>query len=97
MPEMVKLYETYKDQGLMVIGVTNVDKKQSMEKLTGYLDENEVPFPIAVQKGRNGSSYYAVSGIPAAAVVDRNGDVAWRNHPGRNIEGVVKELLGKTS
>lgn len=97
MPEMVKLYETYKDQGLVVIGVTNVDKKQSKEKLTGYLEENDVPFPIAVQKGRNGSSYYAVSGIPAAAIVDRNGEVAWRNHPGRDIEATIKELLGKAS
>lgn len=93
MPEMVALHNKYKDQGLVLIGVTNEDDRQDEAKIRSYLQEASVPFPVALQNGRDGSKFYAVSGIPAAALVDKSGTVVWRNHPGQNVEEEIKKLL----
>ena len=93
MPEMVSLYEKYKDQGLVIVGVTNEDDRQDEAKIRSYLQEATVPFPVALQNGRDGSKFYAVSGIPAAALVDKSGTVVWRNHPGQHVEDEIKKLL----
>lgn len=96
MPHMVEIYEKYKDQGLVIVGVTNEDGRQDRGKIVDYIQGEKVPFPIAIQDGRAASQYYAVGGIPAAALVDRAGKIRWRNHPAQGVEDMIKKLLAES-
>jgi thiol-disulfide isomerase/thioredoxin len=88
MPKMQQLYDTYKDQGLQVLGVTRITKTATEESVQSFIDTSGVTFPIAKETG-NLAGYFNVKGIPAAAYV-ANGKIVWRGHPIR----LTDELLG---
>jgi len=94
LPHMGELYNKYKDQGLVVIGATKNDNRQNEEQLKEFLDQNPVPYPIA-RVDPSSSNDYAVSGIPAAALIDRDGIVRWRAHPGQLSETQLEQFLAQ--
>ncbi|MCB9766450.1 MAG: TlpA family protein disulfide reductase [Alphaproteobacteria bacterium] len=85
-PELQKLAEKY--QGRMdVVGLTKITKSATEEKVTEFIKEQKVTYAIAKETG-DASQEFAVSGIPAAAVV-KDGKVVWRGHPGRLNEEMI--------
>lgn len=94
LPHLSEMYRTYRGQGLEIIGATKNDKRQDEEKLREFLEENPLPFPIARVNPRS-SRDYAVTGIPAAALVDRQGIVVWRDHPGQLTPEMLKGFLAQ--
>ena len=62
------------------VGLTKQSKNTSDEDVQSFIDENSLTYPIGKEDGSI-SNAYAVSGIPAAAVV-KDGKVVWRGHPG---------------
>lgn len=94
-PKLQQMYEKFEDQGLVVIAVTKHTKSQTDEKVQAFLDSNGVTFPCAVEPaGYKTTKDYGVSGVPAGVVIDRDGNVVWRNHPARLTEQRLKEILG---
>ena len=90
--EVPVLNETWgrlKGQGLQVVGFTRITKSATEETLLAWMRENAITMPIAKEDG-DLSELFAVSGIPAAAVL-KDGVVVWRGHPGR----LSDELLGQ--
>jgi thiol-disulfide isomerase/thioredoxin len=71
LPAVQKLYEKYKDQGFMVIGVHS---KQGGDKAEASLKEHKVTFPVVVDDDTS-VNRYAVSGWPTYFLVDRQGKV----------------------
>ncbi|MFM7202691.1 MAG: redoxin domain-containing protein [Myxococcota bacterium] len=94
LPHLSELYNQYKDQGLVVLGVTRDDKQQDLSGLQSFLKDNPVTFPI-VRVQQQTARDYVVSGIPAAALVDRNGVVQWRAHPGSLTNAQIETLLAQ--
>ena len=90
-PKMQALYTTLKDQGLQLVGVTRITKSATEEKVLGFIDENEISYPILKENGEI-ADYFSVSGIPAAAVM-KEGKVVWRGHPARLTEEMLKGWL----
>lgn len=84
------MWQKFKDQGLQVIAVTKNSRGQTTEKVREYIAENGYTVPVAVDGGGT-SRAYGVSGIPAAALVDKDGKVVFRNHPAQ----VTPELIAK--
>jgi thiol-disulfide isomerase/thioredoxin len=80
LPHLSELYQKYRDRGFVIIGCTRDDNRQNEQQLTDFLESNPLPFPIA-RVDPQSSRDYAVSGIPAAALVDRSGIIRWRAHP----------------
>ncbi len=94
MPKTQKLAEKYRDQGLVVIAVTKHTKSQTDEKVTAFLDEHGITLPCAVESdGYKSSKDFGVTGVPAGVVIDRSGNIAWRNHPARLSEERIKQFL----
>lgn len=91
--EVPKLEETYtKYKGKMnVVGLTKVTRSSSDEKVTEFIKENKVSYPMAKEKG-DMSETFAVSGIPAAAVV-KGGKIIWRGHPARLTDEMINSWL----
>jgi thiol-disulfide isomerase/thioredoxin len=90
-PKMQELYHTYKGQGLQIVGLTKINKSATEEKVTQFLADQKVAYPIAKENG-TASEFFAVRGIPAAAVV-KDGKVVWRGHPARLTEAQIKAWL----
>ncbi|MEZ4317317.1 MAG: TlpA disulfide reductase family protein [Myxococcota bacterium] len=78
-PELEKTYQELKGQGLNIVGLTRLTRNTTPEQLHTFLAENHVTYPIARDDGKMGD-HYAVSGVPAAALV-KDGKIVWRGHP----------------
>jgi len=91
LPELNQTWEEYRGQGLQVIGLTKVSRSSTDSKVQEFIDDNDIGFPIAKEDG-SASTHFAVSGIPAAAVL-RDGVVVWRGHPGRITDEMLRGWL----
>lgn len=92
LPHLSELYNQKKDDGLVVLGVTRDDKNQDLPGLQKFIADNPISFPI-VRVEQVSARDYAVSGIPAAALVDREGVIRWRGHPGSLPQDLLETLL----
>ena len=72
-------------------GVTRLTRDTSPEQLHAFLSENGVTYPIARDDGTMGE-HYAVSGVPAAALV-KDGQIVWRGHPSRLNRSMLTATL----
>lgn len=93
-PNVVKLYNKYKDKGFAIYGVS--------------LDKDKAAWLGAIQKDgltwTHGSDLkfwnstvaqtYGVNAIPATYLVDKNGKVIAKNLRGASLEAKISELLG---
>jgi thiol-disulfide isomerase/thioredoxin len=92
MPDIEAKYNKYKDDGLVVVGLTRNSRGQTTDKVREYLSENGYTIPIAIDPGST-SRNYGVSGIPAAAMIGKDGTVIFRNHPAQITDEVIEEAL----
>lgn len=92
MPEMIKTYDNWNSKGLGVVGVTRITKSATEEKVTEFIGENKLNYPVAKENG-DLAREFGVGGIPAAAVV-KDGKIVWRGHPARLTDEVIGKLLG---
>ena len=92
MPNVEERFQKYKDKGLEIIAVTRNSRGQTTDKVREYLSQNGYTFPVAIDPGGT-SRAYGVSGIPAAALVDKKGNVVFRNHPSRVDEAMIEKYL----
>lgn len=90
-PKLEATYEKYKGKGLQVVGLTKITKSATEEKVQEFITEQKVSYPMAKETGEM-SDYFAVSGIPAAAVI-KDGKVVWRGHPGRLTDDMINAWL----
>ncbi|MDO9578010.1 MAG: TlpA disulfide reductase family protein [Candidatus Cloacimonadales bacterium] len=94
-PNVVAVYQKYKDKGFDVFGVSLDQDKESWlqaieaDKLTWtHVSQLEGWTCDAVEK-------YAVSSIPANFLLDENGIIIAKNLRGEDLENKVKEILGE--
>jgi thiol-disulfide isomerase/thioredoxin len=80
-PKLEKIYADFQPKGLQVIGVTKVTRSATDDKVSQFITDKKVSYPIAKEDGAL-TRYFNVAGIPAAAVV-KDGKVVWRGHPSR--------------
>ena len=90
-PKIESTFEKFKDRGLKVVALTKVTRGATDEKVESFIKANNLEFPVAKETGAL-SSYFGVSGIPAAAVV-KDGKVVWRGHPARLTDGMIESWL----
>jgi thiol-disulfide isomerase/thioredoxin len=89
MPELIELHNARSGQGLKILGLTRLTKSSTQEKVTAFVDEKGLNYPVAKENGKV-APLFNVSGIPAAAVV-KDGEIIWRGHP----NGLSDELWDK--
>jgi peroxiredoxin len=94
MPEVEKVYKTYKDQGFVVLAV---DVGESAGKARKYGDALSLTFPILNDDGRDVYSKYHVSAFPTHFFVSSSGlvysvNVGTMGYSGLNSK--VRLMLG---
>lgn len=90
-PKLQALHDALSGDGLQVVGLTRITKSSTEEKVTNFIGEQKVGYPVAKEDGSI-SQYFNVSGIPAAAVI-KGGKVVWRGHPARLNEQMLRGWL----
>lgn len=73
MPELVDAYETYKDQGLVIIGV---NEQESEAKALPFMQEFGINFPVVLDSRGDLASLYTARGLPTTYFIDRDGNIA---------------------
>ena len=90
-PEMEAFHRKYKEKGLSVIGLTKLTRSKTQEEVMAFVAEKQITYPIGKEDG-NITAHFAVSGIPAAAVV-KDGKIIWRGHPATLNDEQIEEFL----
>jgi peroxiredoxin len=97
-PDLVKVYDTFKNKGFVVLGVSLDDEPQvdvppfvsSFKKATGV----KITYPLLIGDDTIGDSYGGIRGIPTSFLIDRKGVIRKKyiGPPGRTSEEVVANL-----
>ncbi|MEW6736131.1 MAG: redoxin domain-containing protein [Acidobacteriota bacterium] len=82
LPHIQKLYESYKDKGVVVIGMnweqpgpSSQDRINTAKK---FIAENKYTFPVVFDHDMQAGEKYQVDGFPTVFVIDRNGTIRYR-------------------
>jgi peroxiredoxin len=90
-PHLNALHAKFDQKDLLVVGVTDEDE-QLVRKT---MDSQGMKFPVAlVAKGLG--EVYPIPGFPTSYVIDRDGTVLWKGHPGQLSEQHIEALLEET-
>lgn len=97
MPDLQRLYETYRSKNLVVLGV---DQGESAQRVRAFARSLGIHYPILLDEQQQYGRVYAALGLPTTVVVDENGVVA-RGFDGPlsfgQMVSAVKPLIGKHS
>jgi peroxiredoxin len=69
MPDLEKLYQQFKDQGLVILAISDEDAG----KVKPFIAQQRVTYPILLDPGRKVNELFQIEGIPKTFVYDRNG------------------------
>jgi len=70
MPDLDALYNRYKDQGFVILAISEDDETQ---KVAPYIAEHKISYPILLDPGQKVNNLFQVEGIPKSFVYDRDG------------------------
>jgi peroxiredoxin len=68
-PDMEALYDKFKNQGLVVLGISDDDEA----KIREYAAAQKINYPLLLDPGRKVTELFRVEGIPKSFVYDRSG------------------------
>ncbi|HTS09236.1 MAG TPA: TlpA disulfide reductase family protein [Candidatus Eisenbacteria bacterium] len=69
MPDLQALYDKYKDQGFLVLSIS--DEKTA--KVAPFIVERKITYPVLLDPGRKVNDAFVIEGIPKSFVYDRGG------------------------
>ena len=72
MPDIETLYNRFKDQGLVVLAISD----ETEAKVKPFIADHGFTFPVLLDGGRKVNTLYSISGIPNSFVYDREGHLA---------------------
>ncbi|MBF0438728.1 MAG: TlpA family protein disulfide reductase [Magnetococcales bacterium] len=98
-PDLIKLQKQYADRGLVVIGIDYMEKPDK-KRLTGFIDEQGINYPIVFSDERTiqalARSLGGVYALPVTKLLNRDGKVAASHIGGLNfseMRAMVEPLL----
>lgn len=69
MPDLQALFDKYKDQGFVVLAISDEDAG----KVKPFIAERKINYPVLLDPGRKVNEAFVVEGIPKSFVYDRSG------------------------
>jgi cytochrome c biogenesis protein CcmG/thiol:disulfide interchange protein DsbE len=72
MPAIQKLYDEYKDQGFVVLGL-NMTYQDDPSAVVPFIQENQLTFPILIEETGNVAEKFELRSLPSSFFIDRDG------------------------
>jgi peroxiredoxin len=69
MPDLDALYNRFKDQGFVVLAISD----EETVKVSPFIEERKISYPVLLDPGRKVNDLFQVEGIPKSFVYDRSG------------------------
>jgi len=95
-PDFIKLYNTYKDSGLVIIGLAF--GREGEQKVKDFAEEFGMNYPVVVATREVGEAYGPIRSIPTAFIINKKGEAVKRYiglRPKSEFENDVRYLLHK--
>lgn len=90
-PMLVRVYEAYKDQGVIFIGVNAKDPdKLALE----YLADYDITYPNGLDIGDRIQGIFRTTGYPETFVIDRDGNIQ-RHFAGPPAETILRDEIDR--
>lgn len=90
MPDLESLYLKFKDQGLVVLAISD----ESAIKVNKFLAARSITYPVLLDPNRRVSQTFLIEGLPKSFVFDRNGKLVTQSIDTRT-RGQFLEMLGE--
>lgn len=74
-PDFNKIYATYRDKGLEILGVS-LDHAPE-QQVSAFMRSIPIDYPVLLGSPQLGAQYQ-IQGLPTTFIVDRNGRVVWK-------------------
>lgn len=71
MPDLVDIYETYKDEGLIILGVSIDNQGRSV--VVPFVEKYNITYPITIDDGTIMKKYGPTMGIPTTYIIGEEG------------------------
>jgi cytochrome c biogenesis protein CcmG/thiol:disulfide interchange protein DsbE len=71
-PALQRMWEAYRDRGVMFLGVAWTDTERSAR---AYMEEFGITYPTGLDIGTRIGTRYRIQGIPETFIIDRQGNV----------------------
>ncbi|MCZ7645582.1 MAG: TlpA family protein disulfide reductase [Planctomycetota bacterium] len=86
-PHLVKLHEKYKEQGVVIMGLTDEPK----EKVAAFVKQLKMTYPVGA--GSASGADYGIETIPNAFIVV-SGQVVWAGNPLNGLDAALEKVIG---
>lgn len=70
MPQLVRAYDNYKDQGLVIIGL---NLQEGKDLIRPFADDFGIDYPVLIDRDGDTSDEYELLGLPTTYFIDANG------------------------
>ncbi|WIO74567.1 TlpA disulfide reductase family protein [Porticoccaceae bacterium LTM1] len=95
-PELVGLYDKYRDQGLEILGVSG-DYEGEIENVASTVEDKGMEWPQIYDNGmQEAQTLNSVRAIPYIILLDKGGNARYFNLHGEDLEKKIEELLAET-
>ena len=91
MPSMQRLYERYKNQGLVVLAIS-ADTGGAVQ-VAPYLKKHNLTFPVGLDPKASVASLYGVWAVPSTFIIDKRGNRAYFANGPREWDGPPARAL----
>ena len=81
MPSLIELYDTLKNEGLVVLGINVGQHKEIVKK---YMEAKKVAFPVLCDTDGSVEKQYKVGGHPTHVLIDKQGKMIGKTLGARN-------------
>lgn len=88
-PHMVEIHNKYADRGLVILAMSN----EPLATVEPFVQQKGMVYPIGIDAGSTAMKTYGVQGIPRAFLIDKDGKIAWTDHPARLTEAEIEKVL----
>jgi peroxiredoxin len=89
-PDLETLYERFKDQGLLILAISDEDTS----KVKPFMEKRKVSYPVLLDPGRKVNELFQIEGIPKSFVYDRSGKLVAQSIDMRTQRQFL-EMLGQ--
>lgn len=90
MPDLQALYDKYKDQGFLVLAISD----EEAAKVAPFVAERQISYPVLLDPGDKVHQLYEVEGIPKSFVYDRSGKLVAQSIDMRT-RGQFQEMIAR--